>query len=647
MKQNNGQHIPRLPQLWEILTAPHATYADEARREYMTKVICFLTSAVASGLMVFFGGGWVFGVFPLDSFIITFGMTVLFSGAWGVAYLGHWRIAGYLPPCYIFCTAVYGNYIGGAGAPAMVLYALAIVLTAILQSERAQWITLILSVIAYMLIGWGIIAGYIIQLRFPETVFPNRVVIVAGMYTSLASLLWFLVSQYRQALTQARDSAQRVIMTNQQLEQEIAEHKRAEIKVSHLQHLLQNIADSMPSALIAIDLAGQVLLWNPAAEALTGRSALQVQGQLLWQTCPELVCYRELFEQVLREHQIAHWHKEQITTAGGMIYGDVSVFPLAANAIAGVVLRIDDVTRRVQLEEMMLQSAKMASLGGLAAGVAHEINNPLSVMMQGAQMIQIALDGQRSRIRARLEAHHIDVEGLERYLQARKVPAYLYGIRSAGKRAARIVNDLLSFSRKSSAEMTLQDLNLLVAQTLELAGADYDLKKKYDFRAIEIVSELASELPKIGCDAQQIEQVILDLVRNAAQAMAYKRKEQGGRTYKPRLTLRTSFRQNQDTGQRKGWVRLEIEDNGPGIPDVIRTRLFEPFVTTKKVGEGTGLGLWVCWSIIVERHKGRIWAEPVISSPAETPEQGQPCGTRIVVELPGDSLIPYDSETLT
>jgi two-component system NtrC family sensor kinase len=129
--------------------------------------------------------------------------------------------------------------------------------------------------------------------------------------------------------------------------------------------------------------------------------------------------------------------------------------------------------------------------------------------------------------------------------------------------------------------------------------------------------------------------VILDLVRNAAQAMAHKKKEQGARTYKPRLTLRTSFRQNQDTGQGKGWVRLEIEDNGPGIPDVIRTRLFEPFVTTKKVGEGTGLGLWVCWSIIVEHHKGRIWAEPVMASTAETSKQGQPCGTRIVVELPG------------
>ena len=76
MKQQNGQHTYRFQKLWEILTAPHAADADEARREYMTKVICFLMGAVACGLMVFFGGGWVFGVFPLDSFIIAFVITV-------------------------------------------------------------------------------------------------------------------------------------------------------------------------------------------------------------------------------------------------------------------------------------------------------------------------------------------------------------------------------------------------------------------------------------------------------------------------------------------------------------------------------------------------------------------------------------------
>jgi signal transduction histidine kinase len=115
------------------------------------------------------------------------------------------------------------------------------------------------------------------------------------------------------------------------------------------------------------------------------------------------------------------------------------------------------------------------------------------------------------------------------------------------------------------------------------------------------------------CDGQQIQQVVLNLVRNAAQAMAGKAERES--LYRPRLMLRT--------GYREGWVRLEVEDNGPGIPEAVRERLFEPFFTTKGIGEGTGLGLWLCWSIVMERHKGRMWVE-----------SGEDNGARFVVELP-------------
>ncbi len=397
---------------------------------------------------------------------------------------------------------------------------------------------------------------------------------------------------------------------------DITERKRAEEKILRLQHLLQNITDSMPSALIALDLEGRVLTWNPTAQTLTGQTAGQVQGQPLWQVCPELTRYQDLFDQVVREGQVTQRHREQLTTESSTVYHDVSIFPLQANDIEGVVLRIDDVTRRVQLEEMMLQSAKMASLGGLAAGVAHEINNPLGAVMQSAQVLRLALDTQRPHTRERLEHLGIDPDRLEIYLHERKVVDYLEGIRTTGARAAKIVTDLLGFSRKTTSHAAPHDMNALVEQTLELAAIDYDLKKKYDFRDIQIVRELAPHLPPLICDSQQIQQVLLNLVRNAAQAMAGKTgRADTDSAYRPRLTLRT---RHQDE-----WIRLEIEDNGSGIPDYIRGRLFEPFFTAKQVGEGTGLGLWLCWSIVVERHKGRIWAEP-----------GAEGGARFVVELP-------------
>ncbi len=272
-----------------------------------------------------------------------------------------------------------------------------------------------------------------------------------------------------------------------------------------------------------------------------------------------------------------------------------------------------NITERKRTEEMMLQSAKMTSIGGLAAGVAHEINNPLGAMIQSAQVLQMAFDTRRPRTHAYLQRCGVDPERLEHYLQERRLGEYLDGIREAGRRAAKIVSDLLSFSRKSPSRAAPHDLNTLIVQTLNLAATDYDLEKQYDFRDIEIVYELAPNLPRVICDGQQIQQVIFNLVRNATQAMAEEREEKRP----PRLTLRTFLSPG------SSFVQLEIEDNGPGIPEERRARLFEPFFTTKDVGKGTGLGLWLCWSIVVERHNGRIWSE-----------SGEGGGARFLVELP-------------
>jgi signal transduction histidine kinase len=293
---------------------------------------------------------------------------------------------------------------------------------------------------------------------------------------------------------------------------------------------------------------------------------------------------------------------------------------LVANDLEGAVLRFDDITPRVHLEEMMLQSAKMASVGGLAAGVAHEINNPLGAIMQSAQMLQIAFDTSRPRTRANLQTLGLDSDKLDRYLREKGLLEYLDGIRTTGARAAKIVSDLLSFSRKTTSDMASHDLNTLIEQTLALAATDYDLKKQYDFRNIEIIRDFMPNLPLVTCDGPQIQQVLLNLLRNAAQAIAERSAEK--REEKGQLSLRTSLKSEQNTTA----VRLDVEDNGSGIPDSVRARLFEPFFTTKEVGEGSGLGLWLCWSIVVERHKGRIWVESV--------ETG---GSRFVVELPAIS----------
>ncbi|GAK50830.1 hypothetical protein U14_02071 [Candidatus Moduliflexus flocculans] len=136
------QHIFKL---WHTLTTPHATEVDAARQEYMTKVVSLIMGIAAGGLTLLFAIGWWRHILPLDSLLITLSISVIFSGGWWLADRGHWQIAGYFPVALMLVIAIYGNWIGGIGAPAMVLYMLAIALSATLQGARTQRLTLIIS----------------------------------------------------------------------------------------------------------------------------------------------------------------------------------------------------------------------------------------------------------------------------------------------------------------------------------------------------------------------------------------------------------------------------------------------------------------------------------------------------------------------
>jgi len=142
----------------------------------------------------------------------------------------------------------------------------------------------------------------------------------------------------------------------------------------------------------------------------------------------------------------------------------------------------------------------------------------------------------------------------------------------------------------------------LLDRAVELAGQDYDLKKNYDFRQIKIEREYDPSLPQVECAANEIEQVILNLLRNAAQA-AY---GWHGNGLKPVIRLRTSLEGDM--------ARIEVADNGPGMEEDVRKRVFEPFFTTKPVGVGTGLGLSVSYFIVTSNHRGLIEVE---SSPGK------------------------------
>ena len=227
----------------------------------------------------------------------------------------------------------------------------------------------------------------------------------------------------------------------------------------------------------------------------------------------------------------------------------------------GLVLLRDNTDSRL-LQERLLQSEKMASVGQLVSGVAHELNNPLTGVMGFSQLL-LARDLDES-VRAQIQTIYDEAE-----------------------RAAKIVQNLLSFARRRRPTKEMADVNALLQRVLELRSYDFGV------RNITLDMTLDTRMQRCWVDQDQIQQVLFNVIKNAEQAMI---DAHGG----GKLTVQT---QGSATG-----ARISIADDGPGIPADIQRRIFDPFFTTKDAGEGTGLGLTICYGIIDE-HGGRIWTE--------------------------------------
>lgn len=267
-----------------------------------------------------------------------------------------------------------------------------------------------------------------------------------------------------------------------------------------------------------------------------------------------------------------------------------------------------DITEHKKMQEMMVQTEKMISVGGISAGIAHEINNPLGIILQAVQTLAQRMRPDFSKNRDVAMSMGLDLELLEKYSQARKLNMFIADIESAALRAASIIRHMLDFSRLSQSHRLSCSLPVIIDKALALASNDFDLKKSFDFKKISIIKNYFDPLPDIECTETDIEQVVLNLLRNSAQAM-------GVDCEAPRIEIRLSFQGD--------WLRLEIGDNGPGIPADVQRRIFEPFFTTKAPGVGTGLGLSVSYFIITNGHGGKM---SVQSTPGN--------GTVFVIELP-------------
>lgn len=369
-------------------------------------------------------------------------------------------------------------------------------------------------------------------------------------------------------------------------------------ELSEAKHYIENVIDSMPSILIGVDISGKITQWNYKAETETGISADDAAGQDFFQFFPHLGKLAEKIRTAIETSEVMEETKLSRVFQGKTKYENLTVFPLKELLEKGAVIRIDDVTEKARIEEMMVQSEKMLSVGGLAAGMAHEINNPLAGMMQNAQVLVNRLSRDLPENEKIAMEVGTTMQTIKDYMEKRKIFVQLDHINEAGKHAAKIIQNLLSFAKKAEGLRTFENLPQLMDRTIDLAGNDYELKKKCDFRQIKINRAVEADFPLVQCDPAKIQQVFFNIIKNAAEAMHDSDKS---RVPQPELRLRFFVKDRMAV--------IEIQDNGPGIEKETRSRIFEPFFTTKSPDRGKGLGLSVAFFIIVEDHKGELGVE--------------------------------------
>ncbi|WP_408598610.1 ATP-binding protein [Pseudomonas sp. PLMAX] len=396
------------------------------------------------------------------------------------------------------------------------------------------------------------------------------------------------------AYDQAQGLAEETRHTNRKLELEVQVRSKIEKKLTGFQNYLNSIIDSMPSALIALDEQLYVTQWNQEASALSGTRLDEALNQPIFLAFEPLKPFLPQLKQTVEQHTVAKIERVTWVKDDEPRHYALTFYPLMGGAGRGVVIRIDDITQRLSLEEMMVQSEKMLSVGGLAAGMAHEINNPLGAILHNVQNIRRRLSPELPKNLEQAEQVGIELSTVNQYLQAREVPQLLDGIQQAGARAAKIVTHMLSFSRRSTRQMAPCDLPALIDQAVEIAGNDFDLAIGFDFKGQAIIRQFDPALGPVPGTANELEQVLLNLLKNAAQAIHLREddREPG------RIILRTRLN--------PPWAEIQVEDNGIGMSESVRKRTFEPFFTTKEIGQGTGLGLSVSYFIITNNHKGQM-----------------------------------------
>lgn len=352
----------------------------------------------------------------------------------------------------------------------------------------------------------------------------------------------------------------------------------------------RTVLDSSMDAIIGLDAAMRVTVWNRGAGQMFGYQSGEITGQSVSRLFEPLV-FENILKAVIQEGFFSSHGVQGISRSGRKLELDVAWTTAGRQDCPGRewALVIRDLTEHKKLQSQLIQAEKLSAVGQLISGVAHELNNPLTVIAGYSELLH-----------------------KESCCSSKQPSEEILQIYESSGRCREIINNLLAFVRESRNRRQAVNIPEVIKSALSLM--EYKLRKTED---IKITQKVDPNLPPVLGDSQQIEQVLVNLIQNACDALSQKK---GDRS----IAIKTHYK--------GAMVYVAVSDNGPGIPPEIQSQVFEPFFTTKEEGQGTGLGLPICQRILKE-HGGSL---RLSSQPGE--------GTTFTVELPLVSQIPQEDK---
>lgn len=386
---------------------------------------------------------------------------------------------------------------------------------------------------------------------------------------------------------------------------------------------LAAVVECADAAIISHDFSGEILTWNRGAEKVYGYSPDEMVGRTIAPLIPadRRQENHQIMERLGRGENIQHLETTRLTKSGVLIHVLLTISPIrdSSGAVLGMAQVAWDITQIKDLERQLAQTQKLESIGHLAAGIAHEINTPIQYIGDNGKFLQdafrdlltsvasnagVALSSEPESSGKHLPSQQELDQGVIEFLRV-EIPKAIEQLLEGVDQVARIVRAMKEFSHPGPIEKLPLDVNRAIESTILVSKNEW----KY---VADVTTDLDHTIPPVPCVAGEFNQVMLNLIVNSAHAI-----RDVVRGTNEKGTIHISTKGNGT------FVEIRVTDTGCGIPEAIQSKVFDPFFTTKPVGQGTGQGLAIAHSVIVQKHRGTIALE-------STPRQG----TTLTIKLP-------------